>query len=298
MFDSFQTLQSKSPPAVARALRRVAVRPRYYWQMMKARRGYREHGSDYPFSCLFVAGLPKSGTSWLESMLASFPGYARVMIPEAIAYERKHGGTHDFDVPTDLFERFDRRLAVLKLHARGADRNVQLLDEAGLPYVIMYRDLRDVAVSYFFYVKRTRWHPDHLAYHGLDVEEGLLRFGRTLLPEYVTWIRQWRSQRDPDRSMIVRYEDLLKDTKSVFWAVTDLYNLNAEHSEISKIVDAHRFDRMSGGRDRGNQDTSSFLRKGVSGDWKQHFTPPVTQLFKEKAGEALVNFGYEDDATW
>jgi hypothetical protein len=153
---------------------------------------------------------------------------------------------------------------------------VQLLDEAGLLYVVMYRDLRDVAASYFFYVKRTRWHPDRLAHRELDAKGGLLRFGRTPLPAYVTWIRQWRSQRDLDWSMIVRCEDYLKDTKSVFWAPTALYDLDAEHSENSEMVDAHCFDQTSGERDRGNQDMSIFLSKGVSGDWKQHFTPPVT----------------------
>lgn len=298
MFSSLKSLQSKTPPLLARGIRRVAIRPRYQWQMMQASRGYDKHGSDYPYTCLFVAGLPKSGTSWLESMLASFPGYARVMIPEAIVHERSQGGTHDFDVPEDLFRRFDQRLAVLKLHARGSDWNVRLLEEADLPYVVMYRDLRDVAVSYFFYVQRTPWHPDHLNYRGLDIEEGLLHFGRTLLSEYVDWIRKWRDQRDQERSLIVRYEDLLKDTENVFRAVTDLYNLNADAEEVLEIVDAHRFDRMSGGRDRGDQDSASFFRKGVSGDWKQHFTSPVAQLFKKKAGRALVELGYEEDESW
>lgn len=265
---------------------------------MQASRGYDKHGADYPYTCLFVAGLPKSGTSWLESMLASFPGYTRVMIPEAIDHERRHGGTHDFDLPEGLFYRFDHRLAVLKLHARGSDWNVRLLDEAGLPYTVMYRDLRDVAVSYYFYVCRTPWHPDHPNYRNLDVEEGLLRFARTLLPEYVQWIRRWRKERDEEKSRIVRYEDLLKDTESVFRAVTNLYNLKANAGEISRIVDAHRFNRMSGGRGRGNQDRSSFFRKGVSGDWKKHFTSSVTKVFKEKAGQALVDFGYEEDENW
>jgi hypothetical protein len=107
-------------------------------------------------------------------------------------------------------------------------------------------------LDWHFYIKRTRWHPDRSAYRELGAEGGLFRLGRTLLPAYVTWIRQWRSQRDLDQGMIVRYEDLLKGTKLVFWAVTALYNLDAQYSKISEIVDARRFDRMSGEMDRGN----------------------------------------------
>jgi hypothetical protein len=234
----------------------------------------------------------------MESMLSSYHGFHHTMIPEAVEYELETAGSHDYELPADFFSRFEKSLTVLKLHAPGSPHNIDILRQQEIPYLVMYRDLRDVAVSYYFYVRRTPWHPDYPNYRNLDVEEGLLRFARTLLPEYVQWIRRWRKERDEEKSRIVRYEDLLKDTESVFRAVTNLYNLKANAGEISRIVEAHRFNRMSGGRGRGNQDRSSFFRKGVSGDWKKHFTSLVTKVFKEKAGQALVDFGYEEDENW
>ncbi len=32
---------------------------------------------------------------------------------------------------------------------------------ADVKYVIMYRDLRDVAVSHYYYAKQTPWHPEY-----------------------------------------------------------------------------------------------------------------------------------------
>lgn len=286
------------PPWISRPLREWAVRLRHRRRRAACRRAYERHGNRYPHPILFVAGLPKSGTTWVESMLASYPGFREIMIPEAVAHERRHGGSHDFELPPDLFADLDGMLAVLKLHVGGSPHNAEVLAEAGLPYLVMYRDLRDVAVSHVFYVRRTPWHPEHPAYRGRSVQEGLRRFGRTLLPEFVRWIRSWRANRDPDRSLVVRYEDLLADAEGTFREVARLYGLPDDAETVRAVVEAHRFEKLSGGRSRGEEREGSFFRKGTSGDWKNHFTEELKSLYKERAGEALVEFGYEPDRSW
>jgi hypothetical protein len=176
--------------------------------------------------------------------------------------------------------------------------NAQALEQEGIPYLIMYRDLRDVAVSHVFYVQRTPWHPEHSEYNGLSIEEGLHHFGTTLLPEFVEWIRSWDTNRDPEQSLIVRYEDLLADTTAIFREVVRLFELPDDTNTIESIVEAHRFENLSGGRDRGDDAGDSFFRKGVSGDWMNHFTPELKSLYKDKAGQALIDFGYENDLDW
>nr|WP_263819262.1 sulfotransferase domain-containing protein [Salinibacter sp.] len=245
-----------------------------------------------------MAGLPKSGTSWMESMLASYPGFHKTMIPEAVSYELENGGTHDYELPADLPTRFEDSLTVLKLHVPGSVHNTRVLEKGEISYLIMYRDLRDVAVSHVFYVQRTPWHPEHPEYTDLSVREGLHHFGNTLLPEFVEWIRSWDTNRDPEQSLIVRYEDLLADTVATFREVARLFELPDDADTIESIVEAHRFENLSGGRDRGDDAGDSFFRKGVSGDWKNHFTPELKSLYKKTAGEALIDFGYEADLDW
>jgi hypothetical protein len=234
----------------------------------------------------------------MERMLSSYPGYREMMIPEVIEYEVEHRGSHDFELPTNLFNRLENTLSVLKLHVHGSSHNAQVLREAGVPYLIMYRDLRDVAVSHVFYVQRTPWHPEHPEYSGCSIEEGLYHFGRTLLPEFVAWIRSWHANRDPERSLVVRYEDLLADTEAIFREVVRLFDLPDDADTIESIVDAHRFENLSGGRERGEDADNSFFRKGVSGDWRNHFTPELKSLYKDEAGEALIDFGYESNFDW
>jgi hypothetical protein len=274
------------------------VKVRYWRELQKARTGYQEHSDTYPNPLLFVAGLPKSGTSWLESMLASYPGYQHVTIPEAVKYELRTGGSHDFELPADLVDRFRGALVVSKLHVHGSLHNAGLLHETDVPYVVLYRDLRDVAVSHYFYVRRTPWHPEYETYSGRSVEEGIQHFGRTLLPDYVNWIRSWRERRDPDLSLELRYEDLLDDTENEFRTVASHFDLDSSRATIQSIVAEHSFENMSNGRSRGQQDDRSFVRKGVSGDWTRHFTKDLKALFKEHAGQILIDVGYESDRAW
>lgn len=48
----------------------------------------------------------------------------------------------------------------------------------------------------------------------------------------------------------------------------------------------------------GREDTGSFFRHGVVGDWKTYATDSMRRCFKEAAGPALVELGYEKDLNW
>lgn len=297
--EAIKDLSRKNLPGWLGVKAKRWVAPIRYWRQVRAaRRSFQKKGADYKYPLLFVAGLPKSGTSWMEKMLASYSGYREIMIPEAIRHELENRGSHDFQLPVNLFERLQDVLAVLKLHVHGSRHNAGVLRESGVPYVIMYRDLRDVAVSHVFYVQRTPWHPEYSDYKGLSIEEGLHHFGETLLPEFVEWIRGWHANRDSENSLVVRYEDLLTDTATSFRKVARLFDLPDDSDTIQSIVDAHRFENLSGGRSRGEDGDESFFRKGVAGDWKNHFTSDLKRLYKERAGQALVEFGYEMDLDW
>jgi hypothetical protein len=286
------------PPATAQFLRRATCRLDYRRQMRRCRTAFLRYGERYPQPLLFVAGLPKSGTTWLKKMLSSYPGFHEVIVPEATLYELDTGGSHDFEFPEDLFKRFDGRLVVLKMHAHGSPRNKRLLREAGLPHVVLYRDLRDVAVSHYFYVRRTPWHPEYARYAPLSVEEGLMIFAETLLPDFVAWVRSWHESEVEGGRLIIRYEDLVADTERIFGRVAAHFGLDHAPETIRTVVEAHRFDRMSGGRRQGIQDAGSFFRKGIAGDWRNHFTEPVKAAFKEHGGDFWVAYGYERDSNW
>lgn len=283
-------VRTRLPPALARPARRLWARPRWWTALRRARAGFRRHGDRYPHPTLYVAGLPKSGTSWLEGMLAEYPGYVPVTPPAAVDHELARGGSHDFSLSAGLFDRLAGRLTVLKLHAYGSERNVGLLRELGIPHVVLHRDPRDVAVSHHFYVSSTAWHPEHPDYRGATVEEGLARFADTLLPDFVRWVEGWRDRRDPGLSLEITYGELRARPLVTFRRVAGLFGLPDDEATVGRIVDAHRFERESGGRAAGEEDPESFQRKGVAGGWREHFTPALEARFREVAGDLLAEF--------
>jgi hypothetical protein len=58
----------------------------------------------------------------------------------------------------------------------------------------------------------------------------------------------------------------------------------------------HRFEAKTKGRRRGTEDTGSHYRKGVAGDWVNHFTPKVAAAFEERFEGALDRLGYRGSA--
>lgn len=290
--------RSYLPPSAARLAKRVAVWPRAWSQAKACREGYRQYADRYPNPVLFVAGLPKSGTTWLERMLSSFPGYHEFLIPEVAAHELATGGSHDFDLPDDMFSRFDRMLALTKMHVHASPHNLEILKKAGVPYVVLYRDLRDVSVSNFFYMRNTPWHPEHPVYRDRTLEQGLEIFARRTLPAYANWIRDWEQRRDPDKSIELRYEQMLADPRAALARVAAHFELGADEATIDRIVEQHSFGRLAAGRSQGQSDDSSFFRKGIAGDWANHFTPPLRELYKTIIGDFLVEHGYEENLSW
>lgn len=286
------------PPSGARLAKRMSVGVRYRSQLNACRQGFQSFGDRYPQSTLFIAGLPKSGTTWLEKMIASYEGFHELMIPEVASHEMKHGGSHDYELPDDMFTRFDQALVLTKMHVHGSTHNARVLKDSNIRYVVLYRDLRDVAVSNFFYVRNTPWHPEHHVYKGVDTQEGLAIFAQRTLPAYAQWVRSWHKNRDPSISAIIRYEQLLADDRNVLKQVAKLFQLDDSDQTIERITQRNSFKSMSGGRSVGESNENAFARKGVAGDWVNHFNDELRKQYKEAIGDFLIEFGYEQSQDW
>jgi hypothetical protein len=63
-------------------------------------------------------------------------------------------------------------------------------------------------------------------------------------------------------------------------------------------VHEHRFSKLSGGREQGTEDLRSHYRKGVHGDWRNHFDAEFLERFKSEYGDVVLKLGYETDASW
>lgn len=96
----------------------------------------------------------------------------------------------------------------------------------------------------------------------------------------------------------VKYESLLADTAKELKRLLIFLGAESSDDAVRQCVEKVRFERLTGGRQRGEEDPSAALRKGIAGDWKNVFTEEDRQIFKEEAGNLLVKLGYEKDNDW
>tara|TARA_Y100000385_G_C12982471_1_gene589054 strand:+ start:111 stop:992 length:882 start_codon:yes stop_codon:yes gene_type:complete len=293
MLNQGQKILLKLPKPLAKLAKAAFTYPRYWACLGKARKGYRQFGGRYEHSVLFVAGMPKSGTTWVEQMLSSFSGYEAVLIPEATFSELRTGEGHCFEMPNDGVSRFSQMLVLTKMHVPGTENNSRILKDSNVPCLILHRDLRDVSISHYYYVRNTPWHGDYNALRNATIEEGVDYFIRNRLEEFICWIDGWERWRDPNNSVLVRYEDLLDDTRSSMKQVLSLFGLPADEDQLRSIVEAHDFKSL-----RAKNVTTGFFRKGTSGDWHNHYTSDLKELFKQFSGDYLIRYGYESNVDW
>jgi hypothetical protein len=97
----------------------------------------------------------------------------------------------------------------------------------------------------------------------------------------------------PGRHFAIRYESLLADAEAEMARLFAWFGCDASPATVAEVVARNAFAVASGGRRPGEADPHSFLRKGIAGDWKNHFDAECNRLYCEVAGEALTAAGYE-----
>ncbi|MFZ5910101.1 MAG: sulfotransferase domain-containing protein [Chloroflexota bacterium] len=64
------------------------------------------------------------------------------------------------------------------------------------------------------------------------------------------------------------------------------------------FIYSNRFSKLAKGREKGQENVRSHYRKGVPGDWVNHFNDVHKKFFKENYNDILVKLGYEKDDRW
>lgn len=239
---------------------------------------------------IFVAGLPKSGTTWFFKLLSEIEGVQ--------GFTPHNTSDDNHNLCKQSFDGIGNQNVVIRLHTRATFDNLAVLNDNNIRYCILYRDLRDVAVSWYFYVKNVdTGHRNHNVVSKLDVVDGLNYYIDNILVYHVDWIINWLERRDAEKSLLIKYEELLANTQYELQRVSDFYKLHLHQNEIYRIVSKHAFASVSG-RTRGEGDNTKFERKAVSGDWKNYFTEEHKLKFKKLSGDLLISQKYEADTNW
>lgn len=284
---------SKSP--LARARRALVPKPLRGKPLRLVQRAISQRTHDYPHRNLLIVGQPKSGSTWLLRMVLEVPGYQK-WVPDTVKIGLPHNlRLADFVPPPVGY-------TVTKPHTMATRANVDVVRKTGRPFVVLIRDPRDLAVSWAYYVGlpgRTRWGwPEAVE---LSVEERISFYIERVLPKQSRWGLDWKRAIEEElpegQGLMVRYEDMLADSFEVLRRVFDHFEVGLIDERVRAICEKHSFKKATG-RAPGEGDAKSFNRKGIAGDWENHFSDEQKEAFKRQAGDRLIELGYVADASW
>lgn len=156
--------------------------------------------------------------------------------------------------------------------------------------VCLIRTPRDCLASLYFY----------RVYHKTGILGALRRwFSVNIMKKrfVVQTLRNWRKHVEDYHGFadeIIRYEDLIDDC---FGALKSL--ISPEDTEkLRNVVERNSFEAITG-RKPGKEQKDAFARKGIIGDWRNHFDQPKYRaIIKDIVGKDLIRFGYQTDMTW
>lgn len=165
---------------------------------------------------------------------------------------------------------------------------------------VVIRDLRDTLVSGYFslrYSHSSNAKVDKLrsVLANLNLEDGLLHLMEHWLIATVHIQQTWVAHREP----IIRLEDFMSHPASTLHrALHKGWDLRLSMRDAERLIRRQSYERVSGGRRPGEELVSAHYRKGIHGDWKNHFTPRVVEQFKKLHNDLLIKTGYETSDEW
>jgi hypothetical protein len=256
----------------------------------------------------------KSGSQWVRQILKSCAPYRFVPQEVDLSQYYRHPVRPGWVYPALYINRQDfedtlhptRNLAHLRTRRLNLSWkvylknfiNFQVFSRPVIQFFVM-RDLRDTLVSRYFSDKIS--HPlINDQYRGMrqalqerDQEGGLLYLIETVLDEIADIQLSWINS----GILTVRYEDLIADEHGTFEKIIDYCQIEVEREKLHHIISHNSFTRATG-RKPGEEDVTSHLRKGISGDWKNYFTDTVKAEFKRRYPDVLARTGYESGPDW
>jgi hypothetical protein len=272
----------------------------------------------------FIIGAPKSGTTWLQQLINHHPQI--YCIGEGLFFEalmpllKRTLGEHNKAIQTknqmlynsdEGFPYFVNNhlyylfaASVLMILNKDEGKHHPIIGEktpgnaAHLPllarifpeakFIHIIRDGRDCAVSGWFHIYR-------------DTPE----WAKKTYPQFVdyanSFAKNWQKSvrlgykyvnRNPDRCFELKFEDLHQSPYAVMKSLFTFLGAHGDSDTVNACIERASFRHLSGGRERGNEDTHSHYRKGIIGDWNNHFDATSLQVFMDHAGALLTELGY------
>jgi len=266
----------------------------------------------------FIVGCPKSGTTWLQRMLNTHPQivcrgegkFGPLLLPllkQALATcnARQTAGPDMNYTDEQLEYLFITTIGLYLSNALRPRPEVRCVGEKTPEHALLVpilaqlfprakfiqiiRDARDGIVSgWFANLRRGREFTDRFP----DLPSYIAYYVNSHWIPYITTARSIAGTQ-PQRYFELRYEDLHAEPEPWIRRLLTFLEVDATDEAVARCRRDGSFERLSGGRQPGQEDPNSHFRKGIVGDWRNHFDQGCIETFMAHGGQMLRALGYE-----
>ncbi|XP_049903078.1 sulfotransferase family 2, cytosolic sulfotransferase 3 isoform X2 [Epinephelus moara] len=224
---------------------------------------------------VFAVTYPKSGTIWMQEILPlllnggdltpiqTIPNWDRVPWLEE---KRLAEVVDQLPSPRAMVTHFPYHLMPASFHT----------SKAKVIYVM--RNPKDILVSSFYFHQMAEFLEDPGTF-----DEFIEKFleGKVLFGKWTDHVKGWKDTDLGDRIMYITYEEMVQDLPAALKRMSDFLGRNLSDETIQKIAEHCSFKTMKTNTMSNfslvpkvymDSDKSPFLRKGIAGDWKNHFS--------------------------
>ncbi|HEY8521955.1 MAG TPA: sulfotransferase domain-containing protein [Gammaproteobacteria bacterium] len=241
---------------------------------------------------VFVASYPKCGTTWTQYLVYLLLGGE----PLGEGQRLDQVFPHLEEVGREAVERLpEPRLVKTHLPFGRTPFNPRT------KYVYVARNPFDCAVSFYHHTRGFVHHYDFADGTFAEFFECFVA-GEVDFGDYFANLSSWYAERSRPNLLFVRYEDLARDARGEAVRIAEFLGGAAartarDPAALEAILAETRFDNMSKRQSRWSSARPAgmppFVRKGVVGDWRNHFTAEQAARLLERFDAAAAGTGLE-----
>ncbi|XP_067859937.1 sulfotransferase 2B1-like [Heptranchias perlo] len=260
-----------------------------------AREEFQVRGDD-----VFIVTYPKSGTTWMQEIVPLIYSNGDLTPVLTIqSWQRVPWLEHKYSKML-LENRPSPRLITTHLPYHLMPKS---FDTSKAKVIYVARNPKDVLVSFFHYHNMATFLENPGTF-----EEFFHRFleGKVMFGCWFDHVKSWWPLKDQDNFLFLTYEETLQDMRGVLVKLGEFLGKQLSDNAIEAIVNQSKFNNMKHNKmsnysfvpkELMDQTKSNFLRKGIAGDWKNHFTTAQTEYFNSLFAERTkgLNFTFCND---
>lgn len=243
---------------------------------------------------IFAVTYPKSGTTWMQEILPLILSGGDLTRVQTIPNWDRVPWLEETRAALVMDKLTAPRLMVSHM-PYGLMPQSFFKSKAKVIYVA--RNPKDILVSSFYFHQMATFLEDPGTF-----EEFMEKFltGQVLFGKWTEHFKSWRKADLGDRMLFVTYEEMVGDLKGVIQRFSDFLGKMTSKDTVERIASHCTFNTMKTNamsnyslvpQEVLDSKKSSFLRKGISGDWKNHFSPELEKQFMAAIREDLKGSG-------